>query len=127
MNTLIKCSIILLIFIAGYMLSKWIGRLLGVEGVDPEETEGRKVFIWGNRILFGIYLVIIFRLGIVNEQEVPESYLLFFVAALWLFKALVEWKYIKDSKQYIRTMIEILLIMIAVPLVVMVFSHFQLI
>ncbi len=124
MNLVIWMSVIGLITAAVYMLSKWISRLLGVEGVDLEETKGGKVFKWGCGILLGIYFVIIINLGIVNEQEVPGSYILLVIAALWLYKALLEWKYIKGSKQYIRTLIELIILMTAIPLAHKIIPHF---
>ena len=93
--------------------------MLGVVEVDIEETEGEKVYRWGRITLLVIYFIAVV-ISIEFGRGVMEYHFLYFIAALWLFRSLVEWKYMKGSRQYLRTLMD------AVFLIASLFFTFEL-
>ena len=122
MNILFTIGIIVTIGLINYLFSKWSGRLLGVEEVDIEETEGWKVDRWGRRILLFLYLLTVaisMRFG-----GITEYHIICFIAALWFFRSLVEWKYIKGSRQYLRTLMDTVFLIVSLLITIEVLSHY---
>jgi hypothetical protein len=119
MNILITIGVVGSIFLFNYLFSKWSGRMLGVVEVDIEETEGEKVYRWGRITLLVIYFIAVV-ISIEFGRGVTEYHFLYFIAALWLFRSLIEWKYMKGSRQYLRTLMD------AVFLIASLFFTFEL-
>ncbi len=90
------------------ILEKIIDRLLHLEKKKISETSGRKIDLWGRRIILIIFLCL---LPFIIEAN-PHKIKLFFISYLILllgFQALLEWKYLRPTKQYIKTMIILML------------------
>ncbi len=92
---------ILVVFFVGIILEKY----LGVKRKFISETPGKRVDRWGRTIILVIFLSSSF-FAITKEIDVilKWNWLLFFTALMGL-QTILEWKYIKESKQYISTLI----------------------
>jgi hypothetical protein len=89
------------------LLRKW----LGVEKRNIAETSGKNVERRGRGI---ILLIFLFTLPIVitEEGEGLKWYWIFYLMVSLGFQSFVEWKYLKDSKEYVITLIFLLLCII---------------
>lgn len=90
------------------ILEKIIDRLLHLEKKKISETSGKKIETWGRTIILIIYLCLL--VFIIDAD--PHKIKLFFISYLILllgFQALLEWKYLRPTKQYIKTMIILML------------------
>ena len=122
MNILFTIGIIGTIGLFNFLFSKWSGRVLGVEEVDIAETEGWKVNRWGRRILLALYLLAVaISMGF---GGITEYHIIYFIAALWFFRSLVEWKYIKGSRQYLRTLMDTVFLIVSLLIAIEVLSHY---
>ena len=99
----------IIIWAVGFLIEKLIFKLLGVEKMKISETEGKKADIWG-RVIIILFIIC----------TLPFTYLydssLIWVAYLFVifgYDAFMEWKFIKGSKQYISSLIFMVIIVIA--------------
>lgn len=83
-----------------------INKLLGVEKKRISETPGRKIDAWGRGIILVIFLTTLF---FSNKQNIDlfemKWFWLGYFILLYGFQVFVEWKYIKNSKQYLASFI----------------------
>ncbi len=111
MSLLTFIMLILLVILA----EKMIGRFLGIKKEDVSETAGKRMDQWGRTIIMGLFLFsFIFALSKENDAILKWNWI-FFLTALMGLQTILEWKYLKDSKQYLLTLIsEIIIICIFV-------------
>ncbi len=98
--------IVLTIFL--FFLEKIINKLLGVEKKKISETSGKKVDKWGRGIILVIFLCTL-PFFVVQETNVLKWYWMLYLTALLGFQSILEWKYLKNSKQYVTTLIFLIL------------------
>lgn len=97
---------LIIIAISIYLLEKIINKLLGVEKIKISETAGKKADLWGRRV---ILVIILCSLTFVESgSDFAKWYMGFYTVLLFGFEAILEWKYIKNSKQYFTTIILLL-------------------
>lgn len=87
-----------------------IYKLLGVEKKRISETPGRKVDAWGRGIILVIFLsIMIFsNTQSIDLLEMKWFWVGFFIV-LFGFQVFMEWKYLKNSKQYLASLIILIL------------------
>lgn len=91
-----------------FLLEKIINKLLGVEKQKISETSGKKVDRWGRGIILVIFLCTL-PFVISNDINIMKWYwILYFVLLLGL-QSILEWKFLKNSKQYVTTLIFLML------------------
>ncbi len=90
-----------------FLLEKIINKLLGVEKKKVSETSGKKVDRWGRGIILVIFLCTIpfFTLN----TDGMKWYWIFYFIVLFGFQSILEWKYLKNSKQHVTTLIFLML------------------
>ena len=94
------------------LLVKIINKLLGIDKeVKISETSGKNVDRWGRGIILVIFLCSL-PFFIEQEVNVMKSYLMLFSILVFGFESILEWKYLKSSKQYISTLISLMLVLI---------------
>ncbi|MCH7324049.1 DUF4181 domain-containing protein [Solibacillus sp. MA9] len=98
--------IVLTIFL--FLLEKILNKLLGVEKKKISESSGKKVDKWGRVIILVIFLCT-FPFFVVQETNVMIWYWMIYLTALLGFQSILEWKYLKNSKQYVTTLIFLIL------------------
>ena len=87
-----------------FSLEKISNKLLGVEKRKISKTSGKNVNRWGQRIILVILLCIL-PFALTKDIYVIKWFWILYTAVIWGFQAIMEWKYIKNSKQYITTII----------------------
>lgn len=76
---------------------------------------------WGEISIFTIYLITSFIL-IVNFDYINMGYLIFiFLVVLHIFRTFMEWKYDKESKEYVISFIGFICLMISFSVVIYLF------
>lgn len=88
-------------------LDKILDKLFGIENKKISDTPAKSINRWGRGILLVIFLCIL-PFFYTNQADI-KWYWIFFITSLFSFQAILEWKYLKDSKQYIKTVIYLIL------------------
>lgn len=99
--------IVIILTLSNWILRKWI------IGNDNEELsdEGRKVNRWVKIILLviaGISVFFILKLEVLNSDAMKWFWMIALLTALGS-ESFIEWKYLKGSKQYLISLIVLLL------------------
>ncbi len=93
-------TILIILFLVAFSVEKIIDKFWGVKRKSISETPGKRIDRWGRTIIVLIYLSFIIITKGSNEWQ-----FVLFLTALLGFQTILEWKYLKDSKQYISTLI----------------------
>ena len=94
--------IIVLLILVVVLVGKMIDTFLGIKRKQLSETPGKRIDRWGKTIILFIFLV----LNVISESDALKMWsLLLFLPTLLVFEVILEWKYVKESKQYIATLI----------------------
>jgi len=93
-------TILIILFLVAFSVEKIIDKFWGVKRKSISETPSKRIDRWGRTIIVLIYLSFIITTKGSNEWQ-----LVLFLTALLGFQTILEWKYLKDSKQYISTLI----------------------
>ncbi|MFB6804882.1 DUF4181 domain-containing protein [Peribacillus butanolivorans] len=100
--------LIIVLIILGFLLEKIINKLLGVENKKISATSGKKVDRWGRGIILVIFLCTL-PFVITKDTNVMKWYWILHLILLLGFQSILEWKYLKNSKQYVTTLIFLML------------------
>lgn len=93
----------------GFLLGKIIDKLLGVKKKEKiSETSGKNINRWGRSIIFVICASSLLFIPL-EDSNAMKWYWMFFFIMLFGFESILEWKYLKNSKQYLSTLIALLL------------------
>lgn len=93
--------------LAEKLLRKW----LRVERRKVSETPGKNVDRWGRGIITLIFLCSL-PFILTKDVEAIKWYWLSYLMLIWGFQSFVQWKYLKNSKEYVITLIFLLLALI---------------
>lgn len=99
---------IFILFILGIVLEKAINKLLGVEKKKVSETFGKKVERWGRGIILVLALCTL-PFFIMKATSSMKWFWILYLIVLLGFQSILEWKYLKNSKQYVTTLIFLIL------------------
>lgn len=105
MTTIAFIAIILTL--ANGIISKWVVDT----GKEELPAEGKKVDMWGKIILASIgiiSLIIILNIEDIDRIITKWFWMVFIILAVG-FQAFIDWKYLKGSKQYIVSLIVLIL------------------
>lgn len=98
------CFIILV-----FLLEKIMNKLLGIDKAKKiSETPGKRVDRYGRVIIFVISIGLI-PFYITQEASVMKWYLMLLLTLSFGFQSILEWKYLKGSKQYASTVMLLIL------------------
>ena len=113
MATLLFNILLILVALYGlsFLLEKGIYKLLGVEKKEVSETSGKKIDQWGRRIIMILFLstIPIYTFYALKDTTFIKWYWILYLTALLGFQSVMEWKYLKNSKQYLATLIFLVL------------------
>ncbi|KAB2331445.1 DUF4181 domain-containing protein [Bacillus mesophilum] len=108
MNFFIFFLFLSLVFFA---LERGLVKVFGIKRKSLSETAGKKIDQWGRGILLVAYLsVLLFVLEI--DLDI-KWYLICFFMISFVFEMVMEWVYLKETKQYIITLV---FLVISVPI-----------
>ena len=104
--------LIIVLLILVLLLEKILNKLLGIKKKERlSETSGKNVDRWGRGIILVIFLCSL-PFFIEQEASVMKWYYILFWISLLGFESILEWKYLKNSKQYVSTLIFLMLFII---------------
>lgn len=106
-----KLLVILVVFLlAAFLVEKIVGKFLSVKKIDLSETPGKSIEHWG-RVIIGILFVFTYLFALEKESDALLKWnLILFLTASTCLQVILEWKYLKESKQYISTLISSIII-----------------
>ena len=95
-----------------FLLEKIINKLLGIKVKGKiSETSGKSIDRWGRFIIVVIFLCSL--LFFTNEEgNLSKWHYMLFWTSLLGFQAILEWKYLKNSKQYVGTLIFLIFVVV---------------
>ncbi|RIW37276.1 DUF4181 domain-containing protein [Bacillus salacetis] len=97
---------IIMVFAVFGILNKLLGKWLGKDERKIADTEGKMLDRWGRGALLLIFLFILTRVNdMPDANAVMGLYWLIFIILIFGFQSFMEWKYLKGSKEYIKTLI----------------------
>ena len=96
---------IIILFILFFSLEKIVNKLLGVKRQKISETAGKKVDRWGRGIIVATFFGIAIPYFMFNDHISWKWYFVLLLIFSVGFQAILEWKYIKNSRQYVSTLI----------------------
>ncbi len=92
-----------------YVLERIITTLFGIKKKGKiSETTGKKVDRWGRVIILVFYLGAL-PFVVTKDVNVIKWYFALYLLFAMGFQSIMEWKYLKNSKQYITTLILLML------------------
>lgn len=107
MGFLLGVFLIILIIIS----ENGVNKLLGVKKEKISETPGKRIDLWGRGIILIISLCTL-PFVINKDISITKWFWIFYFIILFGFQAILEWKFLKHSKQYITSLIFLLLCII---------------
>lgn len=106
-DLILKFFVFLVVLVILGLLEKPSNKLLGVEKKKISETPGKKVDRWGRGIILAVFLCAL-PFVIDADVYVMKWFLIFYFIILFGFQLVLEWKYLRTSKQYVTTFIFLL-------------------
>jgi hypothetical protein len=97
-------ALIIVLLVVMYLLEKVINKLLGVKKKKISETPGRNVDRWGRSIILVIYLSTLWFVPSGESLFIIKLYWISFFILIFGFQVVMEFIYIKNSKQYLSTL-----------------------
>ena len=97
-----------------FLLEKIINKLLHVKTKKLSETSGKKIDRWGRGIILVISLCSLPLYFVYDTLNAIKWYWITFSTLLFGFQSILEWKYIKNSKQYVATIIFLIFTIISI-------------
>lgn len=104
--------VIVVLIIFGLLLEKLLNKLLGIERKKISDTSGKRVDRWGRGIVVVIFLSTYWFIIDEDSNFIKAFWMLYFIFILG-YQSIMELIYLKNSKQYISTLIMLFLGLIA--------------
>lgn len=102
---------IFIIFIGfSLFIDKFLRKWFGVDKKKIADTSGKKVDRWGRAIIASIYLCTF--PFITEDPYVMKLFLMSFLIVLTGFQLFLEWKYLKNVKEHVITIVQLLLALV---------------
>lgn len=102
--------LIVLVFVA-INIENQVEKSLDVKRREISETPGKIVQRWGRTIIVGFFIFSYFSTTIQESDVLLKWSWLVLIVTLKGFQVILEWKYLKESKQYIPSLISLILMM----------------
>ncbi|TXC92773.1 DUF4181 domain-containing protein [Metabacillus litoralis] len=106
MNLVLLLLILVLII---FLTEKLTYKILGVQKKKIAETRGKNIDRWGRGIILVIFLCTLWFVINQDSDTIMKLYWMVYLTFLLGFQAVLEFIFIKDSKQYLGTAIFLIL------------------
>ncbi|WP_411830072.1 DUF4181 domain-containing protein [Metasolibacillus meyeri] len=93
------------------MVQKITNRILSIEIKKISETYGKNTNRWGQTVLF-IFLLIMLWFMVDSSDILRMFYLIIYLVLLLGYHAIMEFTFIKESRQYISTIILLIIVLV---------------
>ena len=100
--------LIIVLGILMFLVEKIVNKFLGIEKKRISETSGKNVDRWGKGIILVIFLCALPFVVAQDTNFIKLTWILYIIVLLG-FQSILEWKYLKNSKQYVTTLIFLVL------------------
>lgn len=98
---------LIILVLVSFLVIWSIEKFLDIKKIDISETPGKQFNRWGGAIILVAFLcTYLFALTLDSVAILRWHGVLFFTIFIG-FRALVEWKYTRESKQYVSTLISL--------------------
>lgn len=111
MNLVLLLLILVLII---FLTEKLTYKILGVQKKKIAETRGKNIDRWGRAIILVIFLSTLWFVFNKDSDNILKLYWMVYLTFLLGFQAVMEFIFIKDSKQYMGTTILLILSLIII-------------
>ncbi|UNK16223.1 DUF4181 domain-containing protein [Paenibacillus sp. N3/727] len=98
-------SLLIILVIVRFLIKLWFVK---GEKIKISETSGKRFYSWGAWILILISLVVLFNLDFSN-MNIMRWFWLFTLIIAFSFNAFAEWKYIRESKEHIISLVSLMI------------------
>ena len=98
-------SLFFILLIVRILLKIWIVK---GEKINISETDGYRFYIWGGIILCLISMLILFQLDFTDLSRMRWFWLIFLIIALG-FNGFIQWKYMRESKEHIISLVSLVI------------------
>ncbi|WP_404451870.1 DUF4181 domain-containing protein [Virgibacillus necropolis] len=95
-----------------FVVEKVTNKILGVERKKVSETSGKNLDFWGRGIILVIFLSTLWFVITNNSDILTKFYWMTYLALLIGFQVIMEFIFIKESKQYISTTLLLILCLV---------------
>ncbi len=102
-------AVLIVLAIVVISIENQVEKFLGVKRREISETPGKIVQRWGRTIIVVIFIFSYFSATIQESDVLLENHCFVLIVTLMGFQVILEWKYLKGSKQYIPTLIRTML------------------
>ncbi|EKN68268.1 DUF4181 domain-containing protein [Schinkia azotoformans] len=99
---------VIIFILLSVLIERVIRKRLGIEKKKISETAGKNVDRWGRGIILVTFLAT-FSYFIDKDDEIVKWYWISYYVILMGFQTYIQWKYLKDSKEYILSLIFLVL------------------
>ena len=101
--------VLIILFLVVFLVEKALNKFLGVKKQRISRTPGKKIDRWGKTIIVIPFLVAIPFVVLSESSTIMKGFWILYMILLIGFQAFLEWKYLKNSKQYITTVVILVL------------------
>ncbi|PQD93890.1 hypothetical protein CYL18_17175 [Pradoshia eiseniae] len=112
-------TVLIILLLVVFSVEKMTDKFWGVKRKSISETPGKRIDRWGRAIIIFIFVVSSITKG--SSVILEWQFVLFFMALMG-FQVILEWKYLKKSKQYISSLISSMIICPIILLVIHFYS-----
>ena len=113
--------ILIVLALVAVSIENQVEKFLGVKRREISETPGKIVQRWGITIIVVIFIFSYFSATIQESDVLLYNHWFVLIVTLKGYQVILEWKYLKGSKQYITTLISLIL-MLSICLVLTLYS-----
>ena len=109
-------AVLIVLALVVISIENQVEKYLGVKRREISETSGKSVQRWGRTIIVVVFIFSYFSSTVQESDVLLNTNWFVLIVTLMGFQVILEWKYLKGSKQYIPTLIRTIL-MISIGLV----------
>ena len=90
----------IILLILSIPFEKLLNKLFSVEEKKISETPGKRIDRWGRNIILVVSLCSL-PIVVVAEPVIMKWIVIFYIIVQFGFQSIMEWKYLKETNQYI--------------------------
>ena len=102
-------AVLIVLALVAISIENQVEKFLGVKRREISETPGKRVQRWGRTIIVVVFIFSYFSSTVQESDVLLNTNWFVLIVTLMGFQVILEWKYLKESKQYITTLIRTML------------------
>ena len=102
-------AVLIVLALVVVSIENQVEKSLGVKRREISETPGKSVQRWGRTIIVVVFIFSYFSSTVQESDVLLNTNWFVLIVTLMGFQVILEWKYLKGSKQYIQTLIRTML------------------